>query len=199
MNDAQIINGLRVRETKAFDAVFDQLFRPLCFFAAQMVRNEEEGKDIAIESFAKLWSVQDPFQSIKQVRVFLYKTAKHACLNYNDKQRSRENYNRELLYLSKEAEENTIEKFQMQASMLEILLKEIERLPEKSREAFKLSYLKGLSNSEIAKMLHITESTVRSHINNAKHVLRLSFTEKELLVLLLLLRFCEQHQNQIIR
>ena len=55
--------------------------------------------------------------------------------------------------------------------IIDIVSREIENLPEKCQEVFKLSREYYMSNKEIAQKLNISESTVEKHINKAiKHL-----------------------------
>ncbi|MOA47973.1 RNA polymerase sigma factor [compost metagenome] len=56
--------------------------------------------------------------------------------------------------------------------MIILLYKEIELLPEKCREVFKLSRLEKMKYREIALKLHISEKTVENHMGHALKVLR---------------------------
>ena len=46
-------------------------------------------------------------------------------------------------------------------------MREVERLPEKCREAFRMSRLEGLTNHEIAEVMGISDAAVHKHIDRA--------------------------------
>jgi len=54
-----------------------------------------------------------------------------------------------------------------------LIEREIEQLPEKMREVFRLSRKEHLSYKEIAEELKIGESTVKKQVSNALKILRL--------------------------
>ncbi|MNT58452.1 RNA polymerase sigma factor [compost metagenome] len=56
--------------------------------------------------------------------------------------------------------------------IIDIVAKEVENLPQKCQEVFKLSREYYMSNKEIAIKLGISESTVEKHINKAIRHLR---------------------------
>src|SRR5690606_5500718 len=56
--------------------------------------------------------------------------------------------------------------------IIDIVAREVENLPQKCREVFKLSREYYMSNKEIAIKLEISESTVEKHINKAIRHLR---------------------------
>lgn len=56
----------------------------------------------------------------------------------------------------------------------------LESLPEKWRLPLVLHYLEGYSYDQIAKLLHITQSTVRSRLSRGRNALRTALEgEKE--------------------
>ncbi len=63
--------------------------------------------------------------------------------------------------------------FLVRENQLKILIdKEIELLPKRTREIFKLSRRENLSHKEIGAKLLISEQTVKTTINNALKILR---------------------------
>ena len=55
---------------------------------------------------------------------------------------------------------------------LEILNREIDKLPNKTKEVFYLSKKRGLSNIEISELLDISVKTVEGHMTKAFKLLR---------------------------
>src|SRR5688572_14375969 len=80
--DIEIAEGLKNDDRRVFDHLFDQFFRALCYFAANLVGDAEEAKDIALNSFTKLWLRRENFNSILNIKAFLYITTRNACLDY---------------------------------------------------------------------------------------------------------------------
>ena len=61
----------------------------------------------------------------------------------------------------------------------------IDLLPEKCREIFIMSRIRGLKNEEIADNLHISKRTVETHISKALKVLRVELKDYVGLIILL--------------
>lgn len=68
---------------------------------------------------------------------------------------------------------------------------EIEKLPPHVREVFKLSYIEGLKNAEIAKTLGIKDASVRVRKAEALRMLRIVFNDIDLTIFLLFLQACQ--------
>lgn len=53
-----------------------------------------------------------------------------------------------------------------------ILLRILDKLPEKRAKVFRMSRLEGYKNEEIAQELGISKSTVENHINNSNSIIK---------------------------
>jgi len=75
-------------------------------------------------------------------------------------------------------------RLEQQAELLQRIYEEIEKLPKKCRQVFKLAYLDGLSNEEIAELLHINYQSVKNQKVRALKILRLALNKGFLAVIL---------------
>jgi RNA polymerase sigma factor (sigma-70 family) len=192
MNEALILNGLKACDKKAFDMLYDLLYEQVCFYAEQIVKNEIEAEDIAIHSLAKFWEKgAGDFESFIQVRTYIFLTARNAAFDFLRKIKTQRTIQRDLMYITTEAEDSVAELSDLamyKVEMLQFLLEEIEKLPEQCRETFKLVFIENMPRPLVAEKLNITISTVHSHCANGKNRLRQIFSERELIILLLLAR-----------
>lgn len=181
-----IIAGLKNNDNRAFDQLFDQHFRALCYFAGNLVGDKEEAKDIALNSFTKLWTRREYFDTILSVKAFLYITTRNACLDYLRSLQREDNRKKELAYLQPEAEE-TIKNQAIESEVLQKIYNEVKNLPRKCRQVFQMSYFEGLSTHEIATSMNLSESTVRNQRARALQLLRIRLSDTEWILLFTLL------------
>ena len=78
----------------------------------------------------------------------------------------------------------------IRAELMQEIYSEIEKLPEKRRMVFKLAYLEGLKNDEIATQMNISIHTVKEHKGKALQFLRLRFSDKNIILFILLCSQC---------
>lgn len=194
MDEALILNGLKAGDKKAFDLLYDLLYEQVCFYAEQIVKDEMEAEDIAIHSLAKFWEKgANDFENFLQVRTYIFLTARNAAFDYLRKVKTQKTVHRNLVYMTTQMEESIADLADLalyKVEMLQFLLEEIEKLPEQCRETFKLVFIEKMPRPLVAEKLNITLNTVHSHCANAKNRLRQIFSERELIILLLLAGLC---------
>ena len=175
--------------TDALNRIYLLYFRSLCFFANRIVDNQLEAEDIVAESFIKLWHKYNEFETLTNIKAFLFIATKNSCLNYIKKIEHQTSIHEQLQRESVPFEEDTYFA-EIEAEMLQQLYTEIERLPRKCKNIFKLIYLEGLKTDEIAQRLEISNKTVLNQKLRAIQLLRSALFKKNLLYLLLLIRIC---------
>jgi len=65
-----------------------------------------------------------------------------------------------------------------QAQVLEIIRQEVNRLPERQREAFILRYWEELDVAETAQRMNCSEGSVKTHCSRAAHALQRALTAR---------------------
>src|SRR5690242_14519138 len=76
------MQGLKLDNEQVFKFLHKSLFRPIRFFAGKLVPDQTAAEDIATESFIKLWEQRNGFDTLPQIKKFLYTTTRNACLNH---------------------------------------------------------------------------------------------------------------------
>lgn len=179
-----IIEKLKQGDPEAYASFFNTFYAPLCYFATQLVRDKPAAEDIVKDTFIKLWQKHTDFESPQNVKAFLYITVRNASLNFLRHMAVRESTQKELLYLGRDREEAFVLNSMIKTEVLKEIYGEIEKFPEKRRHIFKLAYLEGMKNEEIAHKLDISVSTVKTQKARAILALRVHFTDTQLAMLL---------------
>lgn len=182
----EILVEFRKGDSDAFATFFHIYYRTLCFFATQIVRNRPEAEDIVKDTFVKLWRKHRDFDTAQNVKAFLYITTRNACLNYLRHRQVREAFEREYSYLDGNSGNHMVLNQLIRTELVHQIYVKIEELPDKRKEVFKLAYLDGLKNDEIADYLNISIHTVKEHKGKALQMLRAQFADKHLVLFLTL-------------
>lgn len=186
MNTTELIHGFNNGDQRAFKQLFDEFLSPLVYFAAKISGNKEEGEDIVLNAFNKLWSLRANFKTIENIRAFLYITVRNNCLNYLKSEERKRKAKKEILYFSEEANRHeSIEEHvhikMINAHLLYRFHEELNSLPTQCKKVVRLSYFEGYSNAQIASVLQTSINTVEVQKNKGLNKLRVSVRTKKLL------------------
>ncbi|SEP47808.1 RNA polymerase sigma-70 factor [Niastella yeongjuensis] len=182
--DKSLLLEFKRGNTHAFRVVYDMFFPSLCFFAKRLVDNDGEGEDIAADSFVKLLHRHDSFDTLPNIKAFLYITTRNACLNYLRYTQRTHSSKRELNRLQEKTDEHALSHM-VHAEVLREVEFEIEQLPNRCREIFKLIYYERRSADEIAALLGISINTVWVQRAKAIQLIRTNLLKKGMLSALL--------------
>jgi RNA polymerase sigma-70 factor (ECF subfamily) len=161
-------------DTEAFTALYNKYFSRLYYFVKRFVPEREDAEDITADVFIKLWSLRANLNSIKNIEAFLYITGRNACLDFLRHIQRRNLRQKELFHaLLRESEAGELMD-DVKTLVLKAVHEEIEKLPRSCRRVFKMAYLDGLSNSQIAEELSINNQSVRNHKLRAVKILRVA-------------------------
>ncbi len=179
--EMDIILRLKKGDEKAMAYIFKMYHKSLCYFARQLIHNEEQAEDIVAETFVKLWQRNTDFENLATIRSFMYVTIRNSCSNYL-RHIHRKAASHERILGSAERDEDYIESRMVKADLLRIILEEVESLPPIRRKIFKMIFVEDLSIFEIATKLNITVDTVRVQKARAIYSIRNVILKKGILL-----------------
>lgn len=146
----------------------------LRFFAYSIIRDKEAAEEIVSDSFYKLWKGREKVKSFDNIKAFLYISTRNACYDYTDTLKNR-------VY----AEEDALETMICQdvdvltqiiyAELVQLIVKEVNKLPQQQAAVFRMTCLEGLSTQEVSEKLGTTTSNVYFAKSKAISTLRRAF------------------------
>ena len=80
--DIEFITALKNKDAKALVYIYRLEKKQLVFFAEKFLGIKKEAEYIADESFMKLWNKHTDFNSLEEVKSFLYDTTRQSCLKF---------------------------------------------------------------------------------------------------------------------
>jgi len=166
---------LIVQLTKSNRLAFDQLFNlysnRIYRFSRKLKLNHEEAEEVLQDTFLTLWERRTFLDPNKDFKAYLFKIAKSLIIKSFKRKAlffAYENYAKEEIVMQDSSTENLIHYY----DLLEILEKEINRLPEARKEIFNLSRKDGLSTDEISQKLGLSRRTVENQIYRTLKLLK---------------------------
>ena len=168
---------------EAFEAVYHAHYASLYYFVKRILNDRFEAEDIVAETFVKLWNLRHNFETAGNIKAFLFISARNACLDFLRSVQRQTTNQQALQYILLQDSDFTFAQDEIKIEVLRQIYTEIENLPPKCRHIFKLAYLEGLRNEEIALKLGLSYQTVKNQKLRASRMLRIALTKTILLLL----------------
>ena len=181
---------MRQDRQQTFKSLFRQYYAVLLTYARSLV-GDDEAEDVVEDVFLELWQHQDRMELGDRIQAWLYRavytrslnvlkhrnvTSAYLAMTENINQHRMANLD---LYSPQQYVENE--------ALRELLDQAIGELPGKCREVFRLSYMFGMRNKEIAQALDISVKTVEAHMYKALKHLRERLKDARSALLLVLM------------
>jgi len=179
-DDSSLVKKIKKGDEKAFELLFYRYYPRLFAFAREVVQSENIANDMVQDVYLKLWEKRGDLRDIS-VKNLLYTMVRNQCLNYL---RDRRVINNKKVTLSDMNQIEELYNIDFQSKIPDKLLEQqlneeiqqvMNKLPEKAREVFRLSRIKGLQNKEIAEELNVSQKNVEKHISKALQLFRKYF------------------------
>lgn len=173
------MTGFREGKSGDFQYAYDMYYGKIYTFAYNLVGDETEAQDITTETFVKLWRLHENFESLNNIKAFLYITSRNACLDFLRHLKVKRKTHGDIRYSQKT--EDLIPNEMISAEVLIELDHQIEQLPSKCRQVFKLIYYQNFNTSEVAQEMGISNQNVLNQKNRAVHIIRAALMQKAFL------------------
>ncbi|NML19370.1 sigma-70 family RNA polymerase sigma factor [Pseudoflavitalea sp. G-6-1-2] len=181
-SDKAFIAALHKKQPEAVRELFNQLYRPMIYFADKLINNMHESEDIVATAFFKLTGRIEQFQSLRDIKAFLYITVRNECLDHLRRLARHEKSHEQLQYLMDYTDAQADDEM-LRARILQEVYNEIEQLPSQCKKIFKLIFSKGMTTRQIAEELELSPQTVLNQKAKALNLLRGVLAKKNLMPL----------------
>lgn len=163
---------------KEFDAIFRKTYSRLYFYALSLLSDESDADDVVEEVFVELWKRRDEIEWGNNLNSFLYRAVYTRSLNTikrNSKSTKRldtlDAINAKRIEWLSSMEQEPISNVE-DAELRQTIANAIDELPEKCGRVFRMSYLNGMRNKDIAEEMDLSVRTVEAHMYHALQFLR---------------------------
>jgi len=170
--DADYPRTYHSHDKKDFTQLYELLYDSVYLFARRYV-TKEEAADMTADVFFRFYQKGIACKNLHVAKKYLQVSVRNACLNLISEKKTKEKRELELSYLSSET--STVQN-ELEISLLEIIRKEIDKLPTQCRQAFIQRFVAGKKLSEIAEDMEISKMTVKNHLTKAKTILKKKLT-----------------------
>jgi RNA polymerase sigma-70 factor (family 1) len=167
-----LLDPLKERNIDAFNLLHETFRNKLLVLALYIIGNEESAKDLVQEFFVDFWENRMYEKINGSLKIYLIHAVRNRAIKFKKKLDNIARYNN---YIEQSAIQNTTPLHAIENEELKNELETaIQNLPPMASKVFRLHYQEHLSHKEIAEQLHISTSTVSSHIDRALKELRIN-------------------------
>lgn len=171
ISDEQLISSVKRDDHYAFDKIFHKYGSSLFSFVVSVLKDKSEAEEVVQDVFLKIWEKRAELNPSLSFKSYLFTIALNTTKNIYRQKLQRDRYKQDValeLNISQTSDVDGIE----YRNLLDYIDKIIEKLPPSRREIFILSKKDGMKNHEIAKLLNISEQTVKNQLVSAMKFLR---------------------------
>lgn len=181
------------KDIAIFNKLFNDYYRQFARFAIGYIKDEAKAQDFVSDAFASYWEKKETLAEDTNAPAYILTIVRNNCLNYLQhrkvKVRAAEELTDYALWVLN-TKINTLEACNpdkiFSEEIEQIIVKTINKLPERTAQIFKLSRFEYVSHRDIAEELGLTTKSVEYHITRTLNELRLNL--KDFLTILVL--FC---------
>ncbi|MCB9855040.1 MAG: sigma-70 family RNA polymerase sigma factor [Phycisphaerales bacterium] len=170
-SDAELLEAIRAGRHDAYQQLSDRYWAAIHRFAASYLHDDARAEDVTQETFAKLTDADTlPDGDIKP---WLYKVARNKCLDILRRWQRSPTHNRNMKTGFDVARQTAGPQTRMARDERRELIRQIiADMPEEYRSVLTLKHFEGMSRSEMAVVLEITEIAVKGRLVRASDYLR---------------------------
>lgn len=170
---------------------FRQYYPSLLLYATRLLVHDGM-EDVVQDAFVDLWHRRNAMDDTAHIKSFLYRAVYTKSLNVIKHRHVVSGYAAECSALEMmrlayyDPDSNPVDMNLENQELREKIDTAINELPDKRRQIFKMSYLHGMSNKEIAQIMDISVRTVEAQLYKALKFLRHRLENLVLLLLMLI-------------
>ncbi|MFC3094538.1 RNA polymerase sigma factor [Alteromonas sediminis] len=157
-------------DTQSFNALYDTYYVDVYRFCYWLSGNKDDAKDIASETFAKIWTVETELNA-KTVKGYLLVVARNLYLQGFKKQNSQ--LRQEISEVEIVSTADTEAEVEAKQSV-EKVASALKKISEPDRSILIMKAYEGVSYQELASIFNMTINTLKTRVHRARVTLALN-------------------------
>ncbi len=185
MDISVFLRGVNQKSESAWKELYRYYYASLCSYADRLTGETGLGEDVVQDCLVRMWKMPLEFSDLKALTAWLYKSVYNASISVLREKKSQERLYNQLSW-AESVDENGAQNMALREEAISRFYEVLYKLPRQQQDVLLFS-LRGLSVSEVAKEMGITENTVKTLKKRAYLFVREHLESRYLYVLLFLL------------
>ena len=186
LSDAQIMLRVKAGDDSAFEYLVQKYRRPMLSFMYRMAHNTAVAEDLAQEVFLRVYRSREKYEASAKFTTWLYRIASNLAVNHaRDTRHQRPENTVSLdepdhdsgLTMDLPDTSLTAEEAIVRRERLAAIRQRVEALPERQRIALIMHKYQQMDYRQIAEVLKLSESAIKSLLFRAYETLRVQLKE----------------------
>ena len=170
-SDKTLVTNILRGNTQDFALVVKNTEKLVTQIVRKMTTNEDDQRDLVQDIYLKAYQNLASFQFKSKLSTWIANIAYNTTVSYLQKKKIP--YTEfESKHENKLAPSDSPESVTIKNETLELLAKEMEKLPPLYKTLITLYHLEELSNKEIADITNLPEGTIKSYLSRARKILK---------------------------
>jgi len=166
-----LIRRISCDDEAAFRILYERYWDRLLVHACSKLGSDGEAEEIVQDVFVGLWKRRHSLELRNSLPTYLSAIVKYEVLRRLASRKTKSNFEKETARLYTEID-NSTQQWLNYEDLRDQIEATVQALPEKCRLVFRLSREEGLTERQIAGVLHISPKTVEAHKARAFKALR---------------------------
>jgi len=186
LSDAQIMLRVKAGDDSAFEYLVQKYRRPMLSFMYRMAHNSAVAEDLAQEVFLRVYRSREKYEASAKFTTWLYRIASNLAVNHARDTRHQRPENTVSLDepdqesgLTIDLPDNSLsaEEAIVRRERLAAIRQRVEALPERQKMALIMHKYQQMDYRQIAEVLKLSESAIKSLLFRAYETLRVQLKE----------------------
>ena len=189
LTDNDLVERLQKGDIEAFDQIYEKYSKNLYSFGLKYLRSTAEAEELVQSIFLKLWENHKNLNKDLSFKSYLFTIAYNDICKLFRKRNYQQKFIDETLYENSQYSSGMAESMDYK-SVLELVLKIIDKLPLRQKNIFIKSRQEGKSTKEIAEEIGLSPGTVDNYISESLKFIRRRLSNETLPVVMCILLLC---------
>jgi len=172
INDLLLIRRVKEGDIKAFETIFRKFYSPLVYYSHSITGRSDVAEDIIQDLFYTLWKEREKIEVYSSLKNYLYGAVRNRSLQFCERRKLDDNYKTSLELSPGISDPGGPQESVEFLELENIILKSLERMPQRRVEIFKLHRFKNKKYKEIADSLSLSVKTVEAEMTKALKTIR---------------------------